>query len=131
MVLAWLQMFNSAGESTTLAGMNAGTTATVGAYRPPYAGRLLKVQIWIGSEAATSLVEDVRVEMTCTEFKPNTIHFVGNGSGLRTATTPQHFPAEFNVDQPVKTEVDINANYIHDSGSPVTSRIRVMGLFQF
>lgn len=123
----WRQFFNTAGESTTLAALNSGTTATAGAYRVPISGTLRKIVIFIGSEAATSLVEDVRVELTCTKWTPNTQEFVANGSGLRTATTPQHFPFEFAMNQPVDLSVDINGNYIHDSGSPVTSRIRVMG----
>ena len=130
MVLYWDQMFNTAGESTTLAAMNSGTTATTGAFRAKKGGRILKLALLIGSEAATSLVEDVRVEITCTEWTPNTLMIGGNGSGLRTATTPQHFPFIFDIDQKVQTDIDITANYIHDSGSPVTSRIRVFGLFQ-
>ena len=123
----WRQMFNTAGESTTLADMNAGTTAATGAYRFPNSGTLKKVIIFVGSEAATSLVEDVRVEITCTLWTPNLMHFLANGSGIRTATTPQHFPFEYNVNVPVNNSVDITAQYVHDSGSPVTSRIRVLG----
>jgi len=130
MALYWDQMFNTAGESTTLAAMNKGTTTSTDAYRVKRPGKLLKLVLLIGSEAATSLVEDVRVEITCTEWVPNTLMIGGNGSGLRTATTPQHLPFEYDVDQPVKTDIDITANYIHDSGVPVTSRIRVFGLFQ-
>ena len=131
MTLVWLQMFNTVGESTTLAQMNKGLTATVDNYRPPYSGTLKKVVVFIGSEAATSLVEDVRIELECSLWKPNRIHFNANGSGLRTATTPQHFPFEYDVDLPVAEQTDIRGDYIHDSGSPVTSRIRVMGLFSW
>ena len=130
MGLYWRQLFNTAGESTTLAAMNAGTTATTGPFRPPISGRLLKLVLMVGSEAATSLVEDVRIEITCTLWTPNMLAIGGNGSGLRTATTPQHLPFEFDVDQPVAKDTDIDANYIHDSGVPVTSRLRVFGLIQ-
>lgn len=123
----WRQFFNSPSESTSLTGMQAGTTATVGAYRVPTSGTLKKLVIFIGSEAATSLVEDVRVEVTCTLWTPNMMEFAANGSGLRTATTPQHFPFEYQINQPVNNSVDINANIIHDSGVPVTSRVRIMG----
>lgn len=123
-------MFNTAGESTTLAAMNSGTSAATNPYSVPLRGRLKKVVIFIGSEAATSLVEDVRVELTCTLWTPNRIEFAANGSGLRTATTPQHLPFEYNVDQEVSPEITIDGNYIHDSGSPVTSRIRVYGGFE-
>jgi hypothetical protein len=126
----WRQMFNTAGESTTLADMNAGTTAATGAFRVPVSGTIKKIVLFVGSEAATSLVEDVRVEITCTMWSPNTHHFAANGSGLRTATTPQHFPFEYDVNMPVDNSVDITAQYIHDSGSPVTSRIRVLGYIE-
>lgn len=130
MVIYVDQMFNTAGESTSLADMNEGTSAAVAKYLPKKDGRLLKVIVMIGSEAATSLVEDVRVELECTEWVPNRLRFGANGSGLRTATTPQHFPFEYVVDQAVKTNQGIAGQYIHDSGSPVTSRIRVFGVFQ-
>ena len=132
MALYWDQMFNTAGESTTVAAMNKGTTTSPDAYRAKKGGRLLKVVVFQGYEAATSLVEDVRVEITCTEWTPNTLMFAVSGDGLHTAP---HFHGGqsvmiFDIDQPVKTDIDITANYIHDSGVPVTSRLRVYGLFQ-
>src|SRR3970040_292611 len=98
MGLKWIQAFNTAGEDTTLTQMNYGTTATVGNFRPPVDGAIKKVVIFIGSEAATSLVEDVRVELESTDWTPNRQHFLANGSGLRAATTPQHFPFEYDTD---------------------------------
>lgn len=132
MALYWDQMFNTAGESTTLAQANPGTTASVGPYHAKKPGKLLKVVIFQGYEAASSLVEDVRFEITCTDWTPNTLMFDAAGDGLHTA--PHFHGAQsivsYDVDQPVQTQTDITANYIHDSGSPVTSRLRVMGLFQ-
>lgn len=130
MVIYVDQMFNTDGESASLADMNRDTSSSTGKYVPLKDGRLLKVIIFIGSEAATSLVEDVRIELTNTEWTPNTLMFAANGSGLRTATTPQHFPFEYVIDQPVSVNSAIAGQYIHDSGTPVTSRIRVFGVFQ-
>src|SRR3990170_7462775 len=130
MGLKWIQAFNTAGESTTLAQMNYGTTATVGNFSPPVDGTIKKIVVFVGSEAATSLVEDVRVELESTEWSPNRQHYLANGSGLRTATTPQHFPFEYNVDLKMSKNTTIRGDYIHDSGSPVTSRIRVLFGFQ-
>lgn len=126
MGLNWIQAFNTAGESTTIAQMNSGTTATVANFAPPVDGTIKKVVVFIGSEAATSLVEDVRIELESTEWTPNRQHFLANGSGLRTATTPQHFPFSFDCDLKMTKNTSIRGDYIHDSGSPVTSRIRVL-----
>ncbi len=124
------QMFNTDGELTALSDMNRDTSATTGKYTPLKDGRILKIIIFIGSEAASSLVEDVRIELTSTEWTPNKLMFAANGSGLRTATTPQMMPFEYVIDQPVTKNDKISGQYIHASGSPVTSRIRVYGVFQ-
>ena len=124
------QMFGSLGESTSLADLDKGTTAVVGAYVPKYDGTLIGVVIEIASVAATSLVEGVRVELNCTIWKPNLIMFGGQGSGLRTAPGVQLKVTYWTVDQPVKTNQSISGQYIHASGTPVTSYIRVWGIFQ-
>lgn len=130
MAISTQQMFNTAGEGTALADMNKGVSTAVGSYNPDYDGTLIGVVVEVGSEAATSLVEDVRVELKCTLWKPNVLMFGGKGSGLRTAPGVQLKGTYWTVDQPVSTKKDISAQYIHDSGTPVTSRIRVWGIFQ-
>ncbi len=75
-------------------------------------------------------MEDLRIELTNTEWTPNKIMFSANGSGLRTVAPPQLRPFEYVVDQPVSVSSAIAVQYIHSSGSPVTSRIRVLGVFQ-
>ncbi len=124
------QMFNTDGESTSLADMNRDTSVTTGKYTPLKDGRLLKILVFIGGEAVSSLVEDVRVELSSTEWVPNKMMFAANGSGLRTVAPPQLRPFEYVVDQPVTKDTTITGQYIHSSGSPVTSRIRVFGVFQ-
>lgn len=126
----WRQMFNTAGESTTLAALNQGTSAATNPYPPPVNGRLKKVLVYIGYEAATSLVRDVRIELTCTLWKPNRLEFFAQGSGLQTAPSPAPEAFEYDVDQEVRTDTTIDGNYIHDSGVPVTSRITVYGGFE-
>ena len=130
MAISVRQMFNTAGESTSLSDMNKGTSAAVGGFTPDYDGRLIGVIIDVGEEAATSLVEDVRVELSCTLWKPNKLEFGAKGSGLRTAPGVQLKPTFYTVDQEAKANKEITGQYIHDSGSPVTSRIRVWGVFQ-
>lgn len=124
--MRWLQAFNTAGESTTLADLNAGTGTTAGKFTPPVDGTIRKIAIFIGEEAATSLVEDVRIELESTEWAPNRLHFAAQGSGLRTAPSFQNAPVVYDVDLPMHKNTAIVGQYIHDSGSPVTSRIRVL-----
>lgn len=123
-------MFNTDGESTSLADMNADVSSTTGKYTPLKDGRLLKVIIFIGYEAATSLVRDVRVELSNTDWSPNLLKFMAQGSGLQTAPSPQPVGFEYVVDQPVSKNSAITGQYIHVSGVPVTSRITVVGVFQ-
>ncbi len=124
------QMFNTNGESTTLDNMNADVSSATGKYTPLKDGRLLKVIIFIHGTAATSLVEGLRIELENTNWTPNRLKFGATGNGLRTApATPQ--PAyEYVVDQPVTEKSGIVGQYIHATGTPVTSNVAVFGVFQ-
>ena len=125
-MMRWIQAFNTDGESTTLAQLNSGTGGTAGTFPPPVDGTIRKVAVFLGYEAATSLIEDVRVELQSTEWDPNTLHFLAAGNGIRTApATPQQV-YEFDVNLKMSKNTPIRGDYIHDSGSPVTSRIRVL-----
>ncbi len=125
------EMFNSQVESTSLVDMNTGSTGSTGVYSPPISGRLLKVILMWAGEAATSLVENVRVELECTLWDPNRLHFGLVGAGIRTATTPPIPPFEYVIDQPVKTDTPITGQIIHDTAAtPITSNLRVFGVFQ-
>ena len=77
--MRWIQAFNTAGEDTTLAQMNYGTTATVGNFSPPVDGTIRKIALLIGGVAATSLVELIRVELDSSDWTPNRLHFHVNG----------------------------------------------------
>lgn len=123
------QMFNTDGESTSLADMNADVSGTTGKYTPLRDGRLLKVIIFIHASAATSLVEGVRIELTNTNWTPNKIMLGATGNGLRTAPA-FHQPAyEYVVDQPVSEKSGIAGQYILPTGTPVTNNIAVFGVF--
>lgn len=124
------QMFNTDGESTTLADLNADVSATTGKYSPLKDGRLLKVAIFIHAAAATSLVEGVRIEMTNSNWNPNTLKFGATGNGLRTAPA-FHQPAyEWVIDQPVTEKSPIAGQYVLPTGTPVTNNLAVFGVFQ-
>jgi len=124
--MKWLEAFNTDGESTSLAQLNAGTTAVAGSFNPPVDSVIRKIAILIGGEAATSLVEDVRIELQSTDWTPNTLHFLASGNGIRTAPAFHQPVYEYDVELVMRTALPIRGDYIHASGVPVTSRIRVM-----
>jgi len=124
--MKWLQAFNTDGESTSLAQMNPGTETAVGTFAPPVDGVIRRIVLMIGGEAATSLVEDVRVELTSTDWQPNQLDFLASGNGLRTAPASHQPTYEYSVDLPMFKNTAIRGDYIHDSGTPVTSRLRVL-----
>lgn len=124
--MKWIQAFNTDGESLTLAQLNAGTTAVAGNFDPPIDSTIRKVAIFIGGESAASLVEDVRIELESTDFTPNRQHFLASGNGLRTVPCNHQPVYEYDVELPMRTAKGIRGDYIHTSGTPVTSRIRVM-----
>jgi len=124
--MKWLQMFNTLGESTTLAQLNPGTETAVGLFQPPVDSIIRKIAILLGFEAATSLVETVRVEIESSDWTPNRLHFVAGAAGIRTAPA-FHVPAyEYDVELPMRSSLGIRGDYIHASGVPVTSYITVM-----
>lgn len=124
--MKWLQAFNTDGESTTLADMNNGTGSTAGQFVPPVDGTIKKVAIFLGYEAATSLIEDIRVELEQANWTPNRLHFLASGNGIRTAPAFHQPVYEYDVELPMAQSAPIVGQYIHSAGSPVTSRIRVL-----
>ncbi len=124
-------MFNSDSESASLADMNDGTSSTTGDYTPARDGTLLKVIVSIGYTAASSLIEDIRIELENTNWTPNKMMFAVSGDGLHTAphfSGPRSF-TEYVVDQPVTQASKISGQLIHTTGTPVTSNVRVLGVF--
>src|SRR5207247_8489529 len=128
------QMFNYRGAaSTTLTAMNFGTGSTAGAYSPQLNGSLKKVTIVIVPQAATSLAQDVRVELSQSNWKPNIFRFPVAGFGL--ATAPQVYGGvqamvDFPIDVTVQTDWPITGQQISPGTSPVTPAIIVVGTFQ-
>ena len=125
------QMFNRGTADTALTAMLAGTTAVQGPYSPQLSGRLIKIGAFVTPQAATSLCQQFRVEMSQTNWTPNIIRFPCSGFGL--ATVPQAFAGsellfEFVVDQPVQTDWPITGQDIQ-FWSPVTPNIIVYGYF--
>lgn len=124
--MKWLEAFNTDGESTSLAQLNAGSTSVAGNFNPPVDSVIRKIAIFLGGEAATSLIEDVRIELESSDWVPNRLSFLASGNGIRTAPA-FHIPVyEYDVALVMRTALGIRGDYIHSSGTPVTTRIRVM-----
>jgi hypothetical protein len=126
------QMFNLGGAAvTTLTSLNAGTTAVVGPYLPQTSGTLLTINIYISPQAASSLAQSGRLELTQSRWNPNVLRFPFTGFGL--ATAPQLIGGTLvcftrPVNQPVDAQYGITAQVIYFF-SPVTPNIVVEGVF--
>src|SRR5439155_18596450 len=111
------QMFNLGGAAvTSLTSMNAGTSSSAGAYSPQTDGILLTITIYISPQAATSLAQSGRVELTQSNWSPNVVRYAFTGFGL--ATAPQSFGGNVMafsraVNQPVKTSWPITGQVIY------------------
>lgn len=132
MVIYIDQMFNRGTADTALTQMAAGVSAVQGTYSPQLNGKLLKIGVFITPQAATSLAQQGRIELSQQNWRPNLLRFPLAGFGL--ATAPQAFAGsqllfEFPVDQPVQTDWPITGNDIFFF-SPVTPNIIVYGYFQ-
>ena len=131
MVVYVRQMFNWGTASTALTTMNAGTTATAGPYSAALNGQLVKIQVFVTPQAATSLAQQGRVELSQDNWKPTRLEFSFAGFGL--ATVPQAFAGsellfEYPVDQKVQTDWPILGQAIFFY-SPVTPNVIVNGFF--
>ncbi len=126
------QMFNSDSEATALTNMNAGTSATAGGFSPLRDGKILQVRLVIGYTTASSLIEGIRIEITNTNWLPNTMMFYAAGDGLHTAPAfsgPSSNTAWL-VDQVVTEASPITGQIINVGGaSPVTLNAFVFGTF--
>jgi hypothetical protein len=127
------QMFNLGGTAVTaLTQMNAGTTATVNPFFAPTDTQLLAIDLFISPQAASSLAQSGRFEMTQENWKPvNRMEFAFTGFGL--ATAPQVIGGNLEqiryvIDQPVKTQWPIVGSVIYFF-SPVTPNLVVQGYF--
>jgi len=124
----WRLLGNYDGEGATYEAL-AGTLQA-SPYVPDEDARLIGLRLIIGGEAASSLVNNLILRLSCTQFKPNTIQVGGAGQGLRTAPAVPSPVYDFEVDQPVKSGVPITIEGRHATGSPVTNNDLLFGLFQ-
>ena len=127
------QMFNLGGTAvTSLTDMNSGISSTAGTYPVQLNGRLLKIDIYMTPQAASSLAESGRVELKQTNWKPNLLRFPFSGFGLQTVAgrgsdgNARHHT--YVVDQEVRTDWPITGQVIYFF-SPATPNIVVVGTF--
>ena len=124
-------MFNWSTASTTLTQMNAGTSAVAGNYFAPQPGTLQKITVYLGAQAATSLCQAGRVELSQDNWNLARHEFPFNGFGI--ATAPQALGGtmlafDYAVGEAVHTDWPITGNVIF-FWSPVTPAVYIDGYF--
>jgi len=124
----WRLIGHYNGEAQTYEAF-AGTFQT-SPYTPDEKATLIGLRVIPGSEAATSLVENFQIRLSCTTFKPNVIHVCGSGAGLRTAPAMPLGHVDYEVNQPVEPGVPITVEGRHAVATAVTANILLMGEFQ-
>jgi hypothetical protein len=116
------------GEGTTYESVAGGFQASP--YTPDEDARLIGIRLIQSPEAATSLVQNYQVRLSCTTFKPNVMHVGGNGNGLATVPQATVPPIDYSVDQPVKSGVPITIEARHAVATAVTANVMIFGMFQ-
>lgn len=124
----WRLIGHYNGEATTYEALAGGFQTSP--YTPDEDARLIGLRVMQAPEAATSLVEGYQIRLTCTTFKPNTLHVCGIGNGLATVPTSAAPVIDYQVDQPVKSGVPITIEGRHAVATAVTANIMVMGMFE-
>jgi len=123
----WRLIGHYNGEAQTYEALAGGFQASP--YNPDIDGRLVGIRCIVAPEAATSLVENYQIRLSCTQWAPNVIHVGGCGNGL--ATVPA-IPApyfDYEVDLPVKSGVPITLEGRHAVATAVTCNVMVFGCF--
>lgn len=124
----WRVIGHYTGEAQTFESVAGGFQASP--YTPDEDARLVGVRLVGASEAATSLMEGYQVRLSCTTFKPNTMHVVGAGVGLATVPRVAIPIYDYEVDQPVKSGVPITIEARHVPATAVTANILILGCFR-
>lgn len=101
-------------------------------YSPLKSGKLRKIILKAGGDAATSLVDGVvRARLSCPKFSGVNAFVCMATGGIRTAPCGVKLEAEQVVDLPVETGVPITVEIFQNTGAtPVTPRFELYGVFE-
>lgn len=124
----WRVIGHYTGESQTYEALAGAFQASP--YAPDIKGRLKAIRVIPAAEAATSLIEGIQFRLSCTSWKPNTIHVAVAGNGLRTVPATPQTPIDYPVDQPVEPSVGITIEGRHAVATAVTCNVILLGLFE-
>lgn len=106
------------------------TAMTGSPYSPLASGRLIQVKLNGSGDAATALIENVTVKLSCPKWGVDLFVAIA-GAGIRTAPA---FPIPIgvqNCDLPVETGVNITLEVKNETGdTPVTPRYQLIGVFE-
>ena len=116
------------GTSVSVAATYAAMTGSP--YSPLKSGRLIQAKLGASGDAATALIENVTVKMSCPLW--GTYAYVTvEGAGIRTAPAFAIPKGVQNLDLPVQTGVEITCEIVNQTGdTPVTPRFQLIGVFE-
>lgn len=119
------EMGTSQSVATTLIAMDGSP------YSPLKSGKLIGVRLAMAGDAATSLIENVTVLLTCPKFNGVNLWVSGSGGGIRTAPAVPIPVAIQACDLDVETGVPITLSVVNRTGAtPVTPQYQVIGIFE-
>jgi hypothetical protein len=103
-----------------------------GHYNPPKSGRLKKIRLIAGGDAATSLFDgNILVKVESTTFAGVPVVVAMSTAGIRTAPVGQNLEAEQICDVPVSSGVFLTCSIKQvTAGTPVTPRFSLVGTFE-
>jgi hypothetical protein len=123
--ITWDEMAISTSTATSYVDM-AGSP-----YTPKGTGILRAVKLVLAGDAATSLIENVTVKMSCQAWGVDLV-ISGAGGGVRTAPAVPIPPVVQECALPVSAANPIQIQVKHYTGAtPVTPRIQVLGAFEY
>jgi len=105
-------------------------TSGASPYNPDEDARLKGLRVIFARDSAASLVDAVVIKLTCTAFQPNSIEVGGDGGGIQTAPVAAPRVYDWEVDQPVKSNLKITLEGKKvGADTYVTPNVLLFGLF--